>query len=107
MKAAKIISIAGGVLYLIYWVFVLYISFNNTSFNTPLITVVLANLLGLVLVVANFGYFYYLTGKEKTGEAVKNALLFGILIAGGPPLIFPILLFPILLFAIDSITSTF
>lgn len=67
----------------------------------PLITVVLANLLGFVLVVTNFSYFYYLTRSEKRGEAVRNALLFSILIAGVPLLLFPV----IVAFSIFSLIS--
>src|SRR3989344_3961068 len=96
MKAAKIISVIGGVVYLVYWIFILLTSFKlgglysdlDIGYN-PLISVVLVNVLGLGLVVANFGYFYYLVSKEKKGKLVKNAVLFSILIAVVPLFLFP------------------
>lgn len=114
MKAAKIISVIGGVIYLVYWIFILFTSFKlgrlysdlAMGYN-PLISVVSVNVLGLGLVVANFGYFYYLVSKEKKGELVKNAVLFSILIAGVPLFLFPAISVIFLILPIYSITSAF
>ena len=114
MKATKIISIIGGIIYLVYWIFILLTSFKlggvysdlDIGYN-PLVSVVLVNVLGLGLVVANFGYFYYLVSKEKKGELVKNAVLVSILIAGVPLFLFPAISVIFLILPIYSITSAF
>ena len=114
MKAAKIISVVGGVIYLVYLIFILLTSFKlggvysalDIGYNPP-VSVVLVNALGLGLVVANFGYFYYLVSKEKKGELVKNAVLVSILIAGVPLFLFPAISVIFLILPIYSITSAF
>ena len=112
MKAAKIISVIGGVLYLVYWIFILLMSFKIGSLYSeidigynPLISVVLVNMLSLGLAVANFGYFYYLVSKEKKGELVKNAVLFSILIAGIPLFLLPAIAVISFILPIYNVTS--
>ena len=114
MNAAKAISIIGGIFFLVIWSGVLISSLKigdvykdmNIGYN-PLLPVIAAHLIGLGLVTANFGYVYYLIRKEKGGQVVKNAVLYSLLLAIVPLLIYPIILVFSIIFPIYSITSGF
>ena len=54
---------------------------------------VFANVIVLLLSLANFSYFYYLIRKEKRSEVVNKPLLRSILIIGVPLLFLIIVLF--------------
>jgi len=90
VKAGKIISLVGGILYLFFFVGFLFtfLKFKDTysnmgiRYNYYLTTITL--LIFLVLVLANFGYFYYLYIKGKKNEAVKNATVVSVLIVAVP-----------------------
>ncbi|OGY21864.1 MAG: hypothetical protein A2126_02940 [Candidatus Woykebacteria bacterium GWB1_45_5] len=112
MKAAKIISVIGGVFFLFIWIGVLISSLKiggvyediNIGYN-PLLPVIIAHLIGFGLVTANFGYVYYLIHKEKSGQVVKHAILYSILLALVPLLVYPMILVFSLIFPIYSLTS--
>jgi len=55
---------------------------------TPLI--IIGNLVILGFVLANAGFYYYLDRKERKGEKVSNAIIFSIIIAVLPLLLYPL-----------------
>ena len=114
MKAAKIISIIGGVFYLLLGVQYLFVATRigglygdlDIDYN-PLPAFIFGSLIVVGLVLANFGYFYYLTKKKKNGLEVKNAVLFSVLIAAGPLILYQMISAFTLILPIYNITNAF
>ena len=114
MKIAKIISLIGGFLYLFYWLGILFTLFQlNTlyadlSINyNPWPVVIGIFVWGLVLVSANFGFFYYLRQKEKKETEVKNAVLYSLLIAVVPLVLYLVLSTFAVVAPLYTLTDTF
>ena len=98
MNVAKIISLIASIFYLVHLALLLYVSsriqklYDEPGINyDPGVPLVIVNLVGLVWVIANFGYFYYLSKKEKQGIKIKNSVLFSIIIAVIPLVIYHLL----------------
>ncbi len=114
MKAAKIISLIGAFFYLLFWLYFLFISLRvggvysdmNIGYN-PTLLMILGNLVILGFVVANAGFYYYLDRKERKGEKVSNAIIFSILIAVLPLLLYPLVVAFSVFLPIYNITSNF
>ena len=114
MKTAKIISLIGGFLYLFYWLGILFtLSQLNTLYSdlsinyNPWPIVIGTIVWGLVLVSANFGFFYYLRPKEKKEAEVKNAVLYSLLIAVVPLVLYLVLSTFAVVAPLYTLTDTF
>ncbi len=87
MKSAKIISLIGGFFYSALLGLNLIVSFRvgglykdlDINYN-PIPSLIIFISVQALLISANFGYYYYLSKKEKQGKIINNAVVYSLLI---------------------------